>query len=78
MVTATETQTGAPGSRRLLQLHEVQTGDLLLLLLLLSNGVVVPIVIQADIDCSQGKRGTEKVPVCNFQEERNLQSAKGN
>ncbi|XP_030480470.2 MACPF domain-containing protein CAD1 [Cannabis sativa] len=52
---------GAPGSR-LLKLDEVEKRDLVL-----SNGVVVPNV-PADIDCSPGKRATEKVPVCNFHE----------
>ena len=52
---------GAPGSR-LLQLDEAQTRDLFL-----SNGLVVPNV-PLDIDCSPGKRATEKVPVCSFHE----------
>lgn len=54
---------GAPGSR-LVRLDENHTRDLEVEV---SHGVVVPNV-SMDIDCSRGKSGIEKIPVCSFHE----------
>jgi hypothetical protein len=52
---------GAPGSR-LVHIDEDQTRDLEV-----SDGLVVPNV-SVDIESSTGKRTTEEIPVCSFQE----------